>query len=97
MPSLTAVDLASRSMKKGWATKTEQDEVEEASEDAADRTRRSVKGERKVGTASTILYATGAAPLVAGEVAKHVVSGAIAKARRKSPLYEKSKSDDEED
>lgn len=98
MPSLTAADLASRTMKKGWVNKTEQDEVDEASEDAAERTRKSVKGERRVGTASTILYAAGAAPHVAATVAKDVVSRAIDKAtgRKKSPLYDKAKSDDDE-
>ena len=40
MPSLTAADMASRTMKKGWVNRTEADDSEDARENAATATGR---------------------------------------------------------
>ncbi len=84
MASLTAADLASRTMKKNWVQMTEADEAEEARDAAAMVTGRGAKNERVMN-----------APMKRKE---SQAEGAFqfATKRRKSPLYEKP-TDSEED
>lgn len=100
---MTAADAASSTTKrKGWVDRNDtSDETQDAAEVAAERTRKSVQGERgpsenamgrKVGTTSTVLQAIGTAPLIAGHVVKETAK------KLYDRVYDKrKKSDDEED